>query len=267
MKKAGIFVLLVAVLVGLGILIKLVFMIRQSTYDGFHRYTVTISSEQPVILSFVPNTKKITALKLSGIKKDDDPLKYIKFFRSGYIREKTPGILPNAKNISPEKIVVSTLLNYPQVDTSLTPIDLVRLWFFAKSVREYVVDEQEIQIQPQKESSTQNSLIDKTASDLFTDTSLLEENTTIEIVNASKESGIGALLARALTNSGASVISVTSDFNKDEHSSIEYFGKETYTLSVLKKMLGFPSRQVQKKSVAAITIRVGKDALNKALFQ
>ncbi len=47
---------------------------------------------------------------------------------------------------------------------------------------------------------------------------------------------------------------------------MQYFGKETYTLTKLKKLLKFPVEKAGKESIADIVIIIGEDEKNSDSF-
>src|SRR5258708_40377226 len=98
-------------------------------------------------------------------------------------------------------------------------------------------------------------------SQMFIDQTFYQENVSMSVVNATDSSGVGSRLAKFLTNMGGNVVSVTSGDTIQTESSIQYFGKQTYTLKQLQHILHFPLVRMQKPSISDIIVTIGENDL------
>ena len=152
--------------------------------------------------------------------------------------------------------IQSILLSYRDIKTDLTIIDVFRIWLFSKTLSSNSVSVKDIADFP-------NAVIeDKILSTLFNDYTFSQEKNSIEIINAADISGLGNRVARALTNMGGNVISVSTSDKTSQTSQILYFGDKTYTVEKLGKVLGLATFQTEKQGISDVTIILGKDSAN-----
>lgn len=251
LRLAITFFVLVGLLLLGSALVKLATLIEKSHFDGAHRFTVEfIPSDKSFarVISFAPDTRSIAIVTVSNVQAVPHIGKFL-------------GVPIDAevKNIRQEKNVVlqlqSLLFSYGSVETTLTPIDILRLFLFAKEVPSSSVATREIS------SSLDGALIDKISSSLFIDYTLSQENISIQIINATQVSGLGNRLARLITSMGGNVVSVVSKDSSIKQSVISYNTKKTYTLEKLVRVLGFQSSLSEEKGIADIVLTIGEDGV------
>lgn len=249
LRLAITFFVLVGLLVLGSLVVKLATVVEKSSFDGVHRFTVEFKEKQSSeVVSFAPDTRSISILKIQDV---SPTLSVGKFL----------GIPIDAKvkNSRQEKNVASNLasllFSYGKVETTLTPIDILRLWIFSREVPSSSVATKEIS------SSLDGASIDKISSSRFVDYTLSQENISIQIVNGTGVSGLGNRLARLITNMGGNVVSVETSDGLIKQSKITYQRKKTYTLEKLIKVLGFPSSFAEEKGIADVVLTVGEDSV------
>lgn len=251
MRLAITFFVLVGLLLLGSVLVKLATVIEKSHFDGVHRFTVEFTTKDKSfakVVSFAPDTRSISIITISNAQ----AVPYTGKFLGVPIDAKV-------KNSRQEKDVAlelqSLLFTYGSFETTLTPIDILRLWLFAKEVPNSSVATREIS------SFLDGASIDKISSNLFVDYTLSQENISIQIINATQVSGLGNRLARLITNMGGNVVSVVSKDESIKQSTISYNTKKTYTLQKLEKVLGFQSKILEEKGIADIILTIGEDGV------
>lgn len=249
MRLAGLFVLLVLGLIILSSIFKVVFLVRDSRFDGTHKFNVEFVGKNRVsIVSFSPQGKSISILNASNKNGDGNLSKSYGVIIDGKI------ILKNdllSKNIS--TVLVKSVFPFGNKVKDLTTIDLVRLFLFSRSVSQNSIYERELL---EKYNEAQRSTIISLS---FTDPQIYQENKSIEIINATDVYGLGGRLATFINNLGGNVILVTGNDREIEVSKISYSGEKTYTVKRLGEYLNFPLEKIDKKGIADVIITIGKD--------
>lgn len=214
----------------ISLLIKLSFIIKDSRFDGKHQFILTISKNNKLqeVVKFNPRKSTISVLQIG-----DGDLK----------------IIPDAKvdasfdlplGADTNQTFRSIAFKYNSIKTNLTIFDVSKLIIL--SYKDPV------------------QLVNKNSMDnFFNDELISTENISIQIINAGNSAGMGKKLGDFLGNIGFNVISITTSRNQEESSRIQYFDDKTYTFKKLEKLLGFKKEEVKNKSIADITIIIGRD--------
>lgn len=248
MQLAGLFVLVVIGLIILSSIFKVIFLVKDSRFDGAHKFNVEfIGKDNVSLVSFSPQGKTISIVKMEKDAEDE----YSKSF----------GIIVDGKieleNDLSTKNISSTLLKsaFPFGNSvkNLTVIDLTRLFLFSRTVSKNSIYERNILNQY---NDVQKSTVISLS---FTDPQVYQENQSIEIINATNVFGLGGRLANLVTNLGGNVILVTSEKKEINNSKISYTGEKTYTIKRLSEYLSFPLEKIDKKGIADVIIIIGKD--------
>lgn len=253
-KSAFVFILLVFFLFLISFSFKVSTLIKQSKFDGENRFTIVFlpllaKVGIPTVVSFDPKSNSISHVVILNANSESLG-KFLAVPIDGVVSHKQP-----FSNATLDSMLFETLIGQKETVTSLTSIDVFRLLLFTKgvaksSLRQVVV--------PKSMSEEQ---LDRLLVSHFTDQTLLRENVSIEIINATKSIGLGSRLARLLTNIGGNVVSVSTSDQEQAISTISYYGKKTFTLKKLSSILGFEAKEMKKQSIADIIIILGKDSL------
>lgn len=257
LNLAFLFVVLVLGLILISIFFKLVFVIKDSRFDGAHKFTLAFfEKEETDVVSFSPQNKSISILKIDAKVKQGELGKFLEIPIDGEVKTDASAI--NEKNVSSSLLHLEFSLG--NLSGKVTSIDILRLYLFARSVssnsiviREFTSDLTDDQ------KSTILSLS-------FTDPQIYQDNQSIEIINATDAFGLGNRLADVITNIGGNVVLVeTSEDNKDT-SQITYYKDKSYTANYLSNYLGFKLIKSDKRGVADVIILLGKDSLKDSKF-
>lgn len=232
---------------------KLTEIIKKSKVDGQNRFTVFVVTQREKtidhisFLSIDPQTNSISILAFKNIPKKLS------------LETAEIGIPYDSYIVSEEKIddknapsFFTKLMFSKDTATNLTIIDIARLYFFATSVSGKSVQLVEIEW-PFDDSK--KSVVE----DLFFDQKILKENLSIQIVNATGESGVGSLFARMTGFLGGNVVSVTTSDSEKKESEILFLQKKQYTHDKLHRMFQFVLIEMKKEGIADIIIVIGKD--------
>lgn len=251
---------IVLCLISISLMIKVYNIIRESRFDGQHRFTVAIGEGEKSygLISFEPSTSSLSFLSFGN--KTSIPFVSI---------NKTVGIIPDAyiktryslnlEDTAP-KILQSILLNPNNNSRNVTFYDLLRFWYYANKIPESTVSITQIPVKAER------SVFDRASSLLFSDSMMASENISIQIVNATGESGLGGRLERVITNMGGNVVSVITAKKEESLSMIQYGKTETYTLRKLSSLLGYRKGKLPRGAIADIVILVGNDNKDTQLF-
>lgn len=258
LKLAVVFAILVFTLFAISIFSRGVILLRQSRFDSQNRFTVSFQNESALsIISFNPASRAITILKLDGYTKD---FNFYQFLAIPIDGEVIVDFLDLKKERDPESIMAKVLQNSSHVKTNLTIIDLARLFLFSKSLPKNATDVNHVS------ASLTLAEIDKISKKLFKDEAIDRSGERIEIINATDVPGLGARVARLVANMGGDVIFISTADSQKNNSSITYVGKKTYTVEKLSKILGFRTISGEGRTIADITIVVGKDMAKASIF-
>jgi hypothetical protein len=174
----------------------------------------------------------------------------------GYIKTRYHLFLNDAIS----SILKSLLFHQTSISQSTNFYDLLRFYLYANKISANSVLIQEI------DPSSETTVFDKAVARLFSDSVLSQENISIEIVNATGQSGLGSRLERVISNLGGNVVSVKSALIIEPVSKIQFFGDVTYTLRKLGALIPYHQERLEKQSIAKIIIVIGKDNKNTTLF-
>ncbi len=247
LRLAGIFIAVVLGLVFLSFVIKFIFVIRESRFDGAHKFNVLLTGKnEQDIVSFSPSTHSISELKLDTTYQD--PAKSLEVPVDGEITVR--GNL-NVNNLS--MLLFRSELPLGQTVQKLTFLDLLRLALFTRTVTPDSLYQREYS--DNLSDSQKNTLISLT----FTDPAIYDENLSIQVVNATDINGLGARFAAFVSNIGGNPILITNSDRPENMSKIIYTGKMSYTVQRLSSYFNLPVEKTDSRGIADVIIVIGKD--------
>lgn len=247
--------------------IRVFYLIGQSKFDGQHRFTLVIGEDLPAgrqgnrvfgIVSFEPITSSMSLL----IFPRSSNLSFSNFNRKfGVIPD---GYIKTAYKLSLKdtipSIFQSFLLHPNDISTKINFYDLLRLYLYTNKVPVSSIMVEEASI------SSNERDFNKDAAFLLTDSAISVENVSVQIVNATGESGLGSRLERVISNLGGNVVSVKTALVSAPISKIQYYGSQTYTLQKLERLLSIKREVLNKEDIAKIVIIIGEDNKDTPLF-
>lgn len=255
MKLAGLFVLLVLVLVIASIFFKTIFLIKDSKFDGNHKINVEfVANKKITVVSFSPSNKALSLLLIKN-EIDSNLSKSLGIPIDGKIT-----IKENLEKSNIFPILLKSSLPFGNSINDLTTIDLIRLALFSRTVPDTSIYEREISA---KFNEAQKSTI---ISLTFSDPTIYEENQTVEIINSANVFGLGGRLANLITHMGGNVVLVSSGDKEEKNSKIIYSGKLSYTVKKLSNYLNYAIEKSDKKNIADVIIIIGTDRIGKNRF-
>lgn len=268
-KKSGSFKLLwyflglVCALLVVVLVAKVVIMYAKSSFDGIHRFTISVGKDPVTLFSFAPDEDSISVLTLPGYSGNAlETSQTLSIPIDGYVLVEGNRDGDDYSGSVPS-MLFWMLARFRFLDTNMTSIDIARLWWFAKSVPLHnIARVQLLQTQP-----TSTTVTDRMLEQLFADQTIRKDRKTIQIQNASGVGGKGIALARMLSNMGADVIDVSNADSFSEKSSITFSGQSSYTLTRLHGLLKFPLiQQEDAEQIADITITIGREGREGGIF-
>jgi len=260
MKALFVYGLIVVSLILVSLFFRVFSIIKESSFDGQHRFTLVVGEGKKAfgVISFEPQSSSISFLTFSN----GSSIPFSEFNRKvgiitdGYI--KTNRALDLHDGVS--SLLLSFIFNNNSLEKNVTIYDLIRFYWFASTTSVGNISTQEMAVSADSEE------FDKKVSLLFRDNFLSQENVSIQIVNASGESGLAGRLERVITNMGGNVVSIKNAMTSEAVSKIQYSGGETYTLGKLQSFLSRHSEVLNGQAMAEIVIILGKDIKNTSLF-
>lgn len=247
LKLAGIFIAAVLGLIFLSFLVKLLLVINDSKFDGKHKFNILISaSNGSFIVSLNPESRSISTVNFA----DKNIINNFEIPIDGAIQDKG--------KVDPKRLSILFLKSefpFGQKVSKLTFFDLMRLALFSRTISSSSFYERSIT------SDLTASQINTIISLTFTDPTIYKENQTIEIINSTQVSGLGAKLANFISNIGGNPILVSNSDSQENRSKIIYYGKESYTVKKLSSYFSlYKEQHVEgEKGIADVIIVIGKD--------
>lgn len=256
-----VFCIAVSFLIVASLTVKFFFLLKASLFDGQHRFSIFVTDTQGTseVISFAPDTQTISMLILpterTSTKKNIE--RFLGIPIDGFMH------VPKQYELKAENDVVlfarSAVFEYKTLLTNLTIIDTIRLWFFAKSIPTYSIVVRTLNTSLDNVSIADQLTVDKRMLTLFGDESFAKEKVSIQIVNGTGIVGLGNRLARMITNMGGNVVAVSTAGDILQNSQIAYYGKETYTVKKLNKILPARLNIMQKPEISDIIVTIGRD--------
>ena len=254
-KIAIIFFVFLAVITGVSFVFKIVLVVRAGQYDDSKRFTLSISNKKNLeVISLSPSTKSIAVFKLD---KNVPPALVGQFLEIPIDGAITANSLDLNQKVN--SLFFRAVLNYKNLQTNLTIVDLLKLLFFAITVPESSVRIKNI---PQGLSMVDMDKIVRSVSDELIE----KDNQTIQIINGTNIGGLGNRLARLITNMGGDVIIVATSDAPRKKPLISYIDKKTYTVERLSKVLGYETIKSSEFAISDITIIIGDNKVNASPF-
>lgn len=243
-QKVIFFCLFVLLLIGISLGIRLVTLIRSSTFDGDHRYTIEIkkSNTEAKVISIDPANKKTVVLYITG--------------KTALPKLDLIVGLPIDQVVThpttPDKSITSDLSDL-LFNLHVNGYDMLRLITASKTIPSGDVTHLSYTY-----PFSEDAFDEKTA-DLVIDSGVTHDNQTVSISNASDISGFGNRFGRLIERAGGTVIAVNSSAASQQTTTLTYYGDKTYTVKKLERLLRITGVQKEGKVLSDIVITLGKD--------
>lgn len=259
LKTFYLYIVLVILVIIVSLLIKGIFVIRQSRFDSGHDFTLAVTEQNKAkeIIAFHPQVPAVSTLTI-----EDNNVAYTSLAKEygispdGYIEVKNNADL----NTEITSFMWSSIIQSENWQSNLTIFDKMRLLLLAKGV---TTNDKTVQMISLINQAPQT---DTTIINALTDQDIADENSSIQIVNATQITGFGQRLGRVLTNLGANVVDVSTSQDPQKKSTIQYFGNKTYTVGRLERLLGITATKITTQSIADIIVTLGNDKSNTIEF-
>jgi len=255
-KIAFIFFIFLFLIVGISSIFKVVIIIREGQFDSSRRFTFTVANNEKVhVVSHSAGSNSLIIFQMNGKTSSDRAGQLLGIPIDGFISAKDSG-----ENLEASSFLLKSIIGYSNLQTNLTIVDLIKLYFSVKAVPENFVTIREISLEEDM------AKIDKIVGRLVFDELIEKEGKTIQIINGTDVGGLGSRLARLVTNAGGNVILVATADSPKKKSIIAYTGKKTYTVEKLEKVLKYEIIENRENAISDITITIGEDKLNSLFF-
>ncbi len=270
LRFALIFCLLVLFWVLTAFVGKIAVLFSESKFDGAHRFTIAINAKEKennavLFVSFAPDANSLSIVEAVGESIDKNfSTKDITIPVDEYLvidKDSMPSGDSGKKHI--EKLLQSMLFQKREKGENLTPIDIIRLLYFTKTVDVNNVVFGKIIVSSKDALSSKNK---DAISGFFVDRAIVEENMSITIINGTGKSGYGATIADEIAQMGGNVVVVSTADETIAHSAIEAHSGNAYTVKKLHLLTDFPVVVKKRNGISDITILLGKDSLQEEVF-
>lgn len=242
------FFLFVILCIIIASIIHVVILISQSTYDNRHQFILGVKErKQERILVFNPDTNTLNDLVVKGFSNNDIPSLLD-------IPIDATVVYPNSTDDSVSSLLLKLFLHCNTYKCQgLNEIDVLKLYFYVQNIQINKIKHAVINI------PFSQKYIHTVIPIFFTDSSIYNEALTISITNATGEDGMGNILATLLSNIGGNVISVTSEENKEDMTTLKTTNENSYSIIRFKKILSIKRIVRQIPEISDIMIIIGKN--------
>ncbi len=255
LKTAIVFLVLVLLLILFSFCLKILSVIQRSVYDPNSHFIVLVSrnanSSLSSVIAYTPESHSLSVGLLQGIK-TSAVKKYLAIPIDGYIYSHSDVTteLMHKKDVA--SAFKQILVNVRTIDSNMSIIDLVRLWWVSIVTHQGDIRYTNI------DSSLDQFKSDQVVSSFFSDSTLTTEKLSVEIVNGTRIWGLGTRVARLISNMGGNIVAVTTSDKELENSEINFAERPTYTVKRIQKILDFPLVPTTQKGIADIVIKIGR---------
>ncbi len=233
----------------------------QSSHFITNSFTVLITTDEPYIVRLDRSNKTLSILNIKNSQLDAQNIP-----RAGIaaaIPIQAGIILKNQQGESIDSILsvgtmVRNLIQGNVEMSQMNEFDVLKFIYLAQKVPRENISQKEI-----------DNYIDATGVlgqiqdelyELFRDPTVINERTSIEVVNATQVSGLATSISRMLENGGYNVVAIrSSDLQKSE---IQITEPDSVTLLQLQQIFQFPLTTKRGNAVADVRIVVGPDVLH-----
>ncbi|MFI5265433.1 MAG: LytR C-terminal domain-containing protein [Candidatus Levyibacteriota bacterium] len=255
------FLLIVGICIGIAVLARIFFLVSKSTFSTAS-YSVLIVSQNPFIVSLDTTSPKLNLVTVAS------PIQKNRIKESLSLGIPIDGeILASSQNLSkdsfPDVMLAVNMMFRPWLYShqDMTIIDALRLVYASFSVSQSTgTSSYTIQ------RSKTGDILGVSSSqlyDIFKDPVIINEQVSIEIVNATSVQGLAGSAAQVLKNAGCNVISVTS--GDIENFSMIVANSSSVTLTRVSHVLGIPFKiDPSFHGITDMRIVLGQDFGNKA---
>ena len=259
MRTVVIFCFAVFLLITTSVAIKFALLWSQNKFDSSHSFVLEIKNKNDAeLIIFSPEEKSVSFLKVN-----DKNL--AKRTLSRELGVPVDAIIPGDHIYNSQSELASYLFSLTfrlNSDTKeLTPFDYLRLALFAQSADLSKSSKKEITLPL---SDPEVNLI---IGDMFYDKSILRDDVSLEIINASGILGAGNEVARLFGHIGVNVVAVRTSSEIKKPSTLSYFGGKTYTLKRISHLSDLEPAELKGEHIADIVLTIGDDKIFTAIFK
>jgi|GEM_PF-3206380 len=232
------------------LLFRLFFLIRESRVDRADAFTVSFVYKEMVdVVTVLRDEKKLSHLKITGKGTPGEKLLAVGLLPDTQLTLSTP--FKGYEHTSSYFYDASFHKN--GIATTLSFYDLLRLALAAKAISASSMATDSIKLPSDEHSS------DVIVSRMLRDQSLLQDDKTITIINATGVVGLGTKVGRAFSNMGLSVVAVNNGEKPLKSSAITFYDSKSYTSSRLSSLLSIVPKESSKQGLSDIILTLGKD--------
>lgn len=262
-----IFLLFVAFLIIGSIFLKAYYLAASSRFDSKY-FNLLIVNKNIYLINFKKEENKISVLEI----KEREKINYLKNLNSeqAYLRASVYLSLPidailiykkgtgfsNIKDFFSYGSIYQLILNLSHSNdlyyvNGLNEIDLLKIYFSALSVSAF--DFKHEIYDPTKDK------MGELIFEIFKNNYVINEGTSIEVINMAEIDGLGTNIANMLRNVGFNIVSISSQKEDNSSKIVCRVEQNNATFKSLVKIFNLKGEEIDKPSMADISIYIGKE--------
>lgn len=252
------FFLIVSLVIIIALFARVVFLYQKSTFNS-SSYSIFVNSKTPFLIAFDKQLGQLSIIRVPSVSRD-------RIDESVSLGVPIDGQIENESLKSDNFLSFSSILDqifkpWGYHYQNMTVLDSIRLFYYTYSIPKKDILRATIKLSKDGEVSgvSQDQLYN-----IFKDARIVNEQESIEIVNATQIAGLAGLVGRVIKNAGGNVVSITS--GDGQLDTVIQSSSSSETLTRLAGLLGTePTINENIKSTADIQIILGSDFGNKVL--
>lgn len=251
------YLIIVFFLIIVALFVKAAIMVSNSSFKS-DAYNLLLLNNDAHVVHIDLKNNKMTISTIGGYGKILGDKK--RLYDSIYLRIPVDGVVDFAskkdQQINKEYFsmwnLFSLLSNVGLKKDNINEVDLVKFFFYSSSIKDSDVDIKRIEL-------FNEILVDEPYGDSNKEFSVLNDKTSIEVINSSGINGLGAKISNMLKNAGFNVVSVGSTDNESSSKIISRVKDNNISLKRINEIFKFSKEIRKESSIADITIIFGKE--------
>lgn len=264
-----IFISIVLVIIAVSMVIKIGNLYTKRNFVSTS-FTFLVLEKDAYIVRVDKENHTISVARITGV--DDRFFSASRISQEIYLGVPIEGSLVY-KNRPPDDNFNNTFFSFPHIMElllrrdkisyhNINPVDIISVYLAARGAQE--TDTQTFSVKDFSPTVFLKNGMDKKMADLFRDSAIFNEATSIEVDNTTSITGLGSMVAGMLKNVGYNVVFVTSAQPVD-HTVIINRGSKNTTIHKLSHILQAPIVQSTQSAQTEVSIIIGNDFLYKGL--
>lgn len=254
-----IFISIIGIVITISIVYKTITLFNNASFTS-SSYNLLVISKNAYLINIDTSRPRLNIIDIKNLK-DFKPEESsvrnrmaIGIPYDGYIYEKTPSVYQNITKdfFSLKKILNIIMKPHNYISLHLNPADLLRIYLETQKIPRSEITSKSVGVL--------NDLSEDELRKLLSSDKIINEKTSIEIINASGVDGLGSKVSQMLKVLGCNVISVISQDTRPTTKLISRIEKNS-TVSTLSDIFELPIQYKEESAISDVTIILGENFL------